>query len=301
VNISKISQHNPRLEVRFGQFEIFASVGPLTFTDELLLTYARDERFMAMALSKPNIAVLFARPDDLPGESLDTTLVLSQDPQADFFRFHNYLAAETGFYGTARASEISPCADVHPSAFIEEQDVSIGAGARVGPKAVLLKGTTLEAGAHVGPGAVLGMDGAQLVNPLDGDRFSVTHVGGVLLCEGAYVGPNSVVARGLWPRPTTIGRNAYVGNLVNIGHNCIVGDEALVLPGAILCGSALVGDKAVISPGAIVAEERQIGPGSHVLLGAVVTRDVEAGHRVSGNFAIEHSKMVEHVKRLSRE
>lgn len=301
MNVSEILAHNPTLEARLGRFEEFLSAGPVRLDDELLLTYARNQRFVQVALSKPNVAVLLARPEDVPAGRQATTLILTGDPEADFFRFHNYLAAETSFYGTSQPSLISPSAEVHPTAYIAEWDVRIEAGATVGPNAVLLKGTALEAGAWVGPGAVLGVTGARFAKPLHGERFPIAHIGGVLLREGAYVGANSVIARSVWRRPTTIGRNAYVGNLANVGHNCVVGDGAMVLPGAVLCGTTIVEQGAVISPGAVVANQKRIGRGAWVTLGAVVTEDVEPGSRVSGNFAIEHAKLLEHVKKLARE
>ena len=55
----------------------------------------------------------------------------------------------------------------------------------------------------------------------------------------------------------------------------------------------------MISPGAIVANQKRIGRGAWVTLGAVVTRDVEPGSRVSGNFAIEHARLLEHIKEIS--
>jgi UDP-3-O-[3-hydroxymyristoyl] glucosamine N-acyltransferase len=301
VNISEILGYNPTLEARLGRFEEFLSAGPVRLDDELLLTYARNPRFVELALSKPNVAVLFARPEDAPAGRQSATLILTGDPEAAFFRFHNYLATETSFYGTSQPSLISPGAEVHPTAYIAEWDVRIEAGATVGPNAMLLEGTALEAGARVGPGAVLGVDGARFAKPLDGERFPIVHIGGVLLREGAYVGANSVVARSVWRRPTTIGRNAYVGNLANVGHNCMVGDGAMVLPGAVLCGTTTVEEGAVVSPGAVVANQKRIGRKAWVTLGAVVTKDVEAGSRVSGNFAIEHARLLEQVKKIARE
>lgn len=301
MNISEILAYNPTLEARPGRFEEFLSAGPVRLDDELLLTWARNLRFVELALSKPNVAVLFARSEDVPVGRQAATLILTGDPEAAFFRFHNYLATETSFYGTSQPSQVSPSAEVHPMAYVADWDVRIEAGATVGPNAVLLEGTILEAGARVGPGAVMGVSGARFVKPLDGEQFSVAHIGGVLLQKNAYVGANSVVARSVWRRPTTIGRNAYVGNLASVGHNCMVGEGAMVLPGAVLCGTTIVEEGAVISPGAVVANQKRIGRGAWVSLGAVVTRDVEPGNRVSGNFAIEHAKLLEHVRNLAQE
>ena len=299
MNVGQILEHDPRLDIRLGRLEEFESAGPIGSDDEMLLTYAQDGRFVAKGLSRPNVAALFVRPGDVPSEEGEATLILTPDPQAAFFAFHNYLATETDFYGASKASDISPGAKIYPGVFIAEQDVSIGDGAVVYPGAVLLEGTTIEAGVEIAPGAVLGVSGARIVKPLHGDSFRIIHIGGVLVREGAFLGANCVIVRSVWRRPTTIGRNTFVGNLVNVGHNCVVGDDAMVLPGSVLCGSVNMGDEAIVAPGAVVANQKRLGRGAWVTLGAVATQDVEPGCRVSGNFAIEHARLVEHVKELS--
>jgi UDP-3-O-[3-hydroxymyristoyl] glucosamine N-acyltransferase len=300
MNIRQILEHDPSLELRLGRYEEFESTGPFDLDDDWLLTYARNKRFVASALSRPNVAVLFARPEDAPGAEQEATLILTQDPQAAFFAFHNYLATETDFYGASQASTIAPSAKIYPGVFIAEQGVSVGDNTVVYPGAVLLEGTTIEAGVEVGPGVVLGVSGARIVQPLHGAPFRIIHIGGVLVRQGAFLGANCVIVRSVWRRPTTIGRRTFVGNLANVGHNCVVGDDAMLLPGSVLCGSTHVGDEAVVAPGATVANQKTIGRGARITLGAVVTQDVEPGSRVSGNFAIEHEKLLAHVKELSK-
>ena len=116
--------------------------------------------------------------------------------------------------------------------------------------------------------------------------------------KDVFIGGNAVVVRSVWRRPTIIGDGAFIGNLANIGHNCLVADHARVLPGAILCGRAEVGPEATVSPGAVISNAIHVGRGAWVTLGAVVTRDVEPGGRVSGNFAVPHDRLVRHVKNL---
>jgi UDP-3-O-[3-hydroxymyristoyl] glucosamine N-acyltransferase len=301
MRIGSILKHNPKLEIKFGGFREFASVGPVNRDDELLLTYAADRRFVEYALSRDNLAALFCKPEDAPKDEQSIALIISPDPKADFFRFHNYLATETSFYGEDRPSKIPPDADIRPGAHVAEQNVCIASGAVVHPGAVLLDGTIVETGAVIGPGAVLGLNGARIIQPMDGKRFAAIHIGGVLIREGAFLGANCVIVRSVWHRPTTVGRNVHIGNLVNVGHNCLVGDGAMVLSSAVLCGSSEVGEDAVVGPGAIVTNQKRVGRGGWVSLGAVATQDVEPGQHVSGNFAIEHARLLRHVKELSQD
>jgi len=299
VNISQIKDYDPDLEIRIGRFQEFENTGPVGLDDGKLLTYASNQRFTDIALAKQNISVLFIHPDNAPKGEHNVTLVLADDPQAAFFRLHNYLATETDFYGQPKPTEISPEAKIHASAIIAENNVVIQGDAIIGPNVVLLEGTTIEPGVEISPGAVLGVSGARVVKPQQGEPFRIVHIGGVHIREGSFLGANCVIVRSVWRRRTTIGRNVFIGNLVNVGHNVIVGDRVMLLPGSILCGSSQIGDDAVVAPGAIVANQKIVGPGAWVTLGAVATQDVEPGQRVSGNFAIEHDKLLAHIKRLS--
>lgn len=299
MNINQIKDYDPDLEIRIGHFQDFQNTGPVGLDDEELLTYATNQHFADIALSKKNVNVVFIHPDIALKDGQNKTLVLSNDPQAAFFRFHNYLASETDFYGRPKPTEISPSAQVHSSAMIAEHNVVIQGDAIIGPNVVLLEGTTIESGVEISPGAVLGVSGARIVKPLQGEPFRIIHIGGVLIRESAFLGANCVIVRSVWRRRTTIGKKVFVGNLVNVGHNVVVGDYAMLLPGSILCGSSQIGDDAVVAPGAIVANQKSIGQGAWVTLGAVATQDVEPGKRVSGNFAIEHGKLLAHIKRLS--
>jgi UDP-3-O-[3-hydroxymyristoyl] glucosamine N-acyltransferase len=267
----------------------------------MLLTYATDRRFADIALNKENISAVFMRVEDVPEKKTDATMILAKDPQAAFFRFHNYLAKETDFFRLPKSTMISPNTQIHPSAVIADKDVIINDDVTIGPNVVLLEGTTIERGVEISPGAVLGVSGARIINPKQGKPFRVVHVGGVLIREDAFLGANCVIVRSVWRKMTIIGKNVFVGNLVNIGHNVVVDDDSMILPGSILCGSSQIGEGVVISPGAIVANQKQVGRNAWVTLGAVATQDVEPGQRVSGNFAIEHNKLLEHIKRLSNE
>jgi hypothetical protein len=57
-------------------------------------------------------------------------------------------------------------------------------------------------------------------------------------------------------------------------------------------GNVTVGSDSWIGPGAIVSQSLQIGANAFVSLGAVVIRNVTAGTRVSGNFAVPHRRLL---------
>jgi len=166
----------------------------------------------------------------------------------------------------------------------------------------------VESGFYPDHGPVIGdntvISSGVVLNALGGRIYKglrVLHGGNVQIGANTYIGPNTVIVRGIWGNNTTIGDNCFIGQLVSIGHNCIVEDDVMILPGAVLCGSVLVRKGARISPGAVISNGVTIGAEAFVTLGSVVTKDVKPGERVSGNFAVEHNKWAEFVKGLGKE
>lgn len=276
MKLRKNNQHG--LEIMGRAPVEFHSLGPVNYTAARLLTWATSEKFASAALNNPDIAGIvttreIAMADGWP--RFDGWIV-SDDPQADFFRFHNWLA-EVGFYGG--------CENLSRRNGWDDPDKNIAP-----------VGVVVEDGVIIQPGAVIGYPGARWVTAKSGERIYVIHVGGVHICEGARVGANSVIVQSVWPRPTLVGKNAFIGNLVNVGHNAQVGEGAAVLSGAILGGGCEIGAGATVDLGAIVRPHVKVGPGAHVTMGSVVTQDVPTGVTVTGNWAIEHGQFVNDLK-----
>lgn len=278
MKLRKNNQHG--LEIMGRAPVEFHSLGPVNYTASRLLTWATSEKFARLALENPDVVAIvttraIATADGWPRFD---GWIISDDPQADFFRFHNCLAEETQFY----------------------TDLLSTPGHWSWPLMVCNTGVTIEDNVRLREGCVIGYPGARWVTSKSGERINVVHVGGVHICEGAHVGANSVIVQSVWPRPTLVGKNAFIGNLVNVGHNAQVGEGAAVLSGAILGGGCEIGAGATVDLGAIVRPHVKVGAGAHVTMGSVVTQDVPPGGRVSGNWAIEHGRFVENVKEGAR-
>jgi UDP-3-O-[3-hydroxymyristoyl] glucosamine N-acyltransferase len=299
-DIEEITRFNPHLKYQRNNYREFISIGNLLSQEPMLLSYAINDQYLQKALGKDNIAILFAKEEDANGIDTPISFVFSKHPQTDFFLFHNYLVENTDFYGRSSRTSIAPTARVHPSAFVAETNVVIQGDAVVGPNASVLENTVVGTGSVISSGVVLGVYGARLIYKPDGTRFLARHGGGVSVGKKVFIGANSVIVRSVWRRPTTIGDGAFIGNLVNIGHNCQISENATVLPGAVLCGRAEIGSGAMVAPGAMINNAVRVGDGAWVTLGSVVTRDVEPGNKVSGNFAVPHDRLIKHIKELTR-
>lgn len=200
---------------------------------------------------------------------------------------------------------------------------SIGTGARIGDDALLHAGVRIGPRVQIGarfiaqPGAVVGGDGFSFVTP---DRSGVEEVrqtlgqretihaqawqrihslGSVRIGDDVELGANSCIDRGTI-RDTVIGRGTKIDNLVQIGHNCVVGEDCLFCGQVGVSGSVRIGNRVVLAGKVGVADNLFIGDDAIATGGAGVQTNVPAGRVVAGTPAVRLETHLEGYKALRR-
>lgn len=197
---------------------------------------------------------------------------------------------------------------IHPSAVLE-RDVVIEPGAVVGPEARIGQGTTIAAGAvvgyrvyigrncYIGPnaavthalignnvaihaGVAIGQDGFGFAMGREG-HMKVPQIGRVVIQDDVEIGANSTVDRGAL-RDTIIGEGTKIDNLVQIGHNVIVGRHCIIVSQTGISGSSELGDFVALGGQVGVVGHLKIGAGAQIAGSSNVRGDVPAGARWGG-------------------
>jgi UDP-3-O-[3-hydroxymyristoyl] glucosamine N-acyltransferase len=285
---------DPSLEVvRDG---VFASLGFVWYETGELLVFLESERYLPELQANPHVSgVLTTRAlaERIPGK---TGVAVAANPRLTFYTLHNRLA-ETAFYWTPFANQISSSARIHPRAYVAEKNVRIGERSVIEPNATVMEHAILGNDVIIRAGAVIGSEGFQFAK-VDGRLLPVKHAGGVRIEDGAEVQSNTCVDLAVFGGFTVIGEETKVDNLVRVGHNVRLGKRNRVAANAMLGGSMISGDDVWFGPSCVVSDGLKVGDGATITLGAVVTQDVPAGMRVTGNFAIEHQKFIAHMKAI---
>jgi UDP-3-O-[3-hydroxymyristoyl] glucosamine N-acyltransferase len=179
--------------------------------------------------------------------------------------------------------------EIHPSARISP-DVLIPAGVKIGENCVLHSGVNLYPNVEIGnetilhSGVVVGSRGFGFYE-CNGEQVAVPHFGGVVIGENCEIGPNSVVAAGFL-EATRLGNFCKLDSFVQIGHNCVVGNNAVFCSQSGLAGSVIVEDDVTLAGGAQVAGHLTLGKGCIIAAKAGVTKSIKPGTKVAGFPAI---------------
>ena len=265
-----------------------------------MLSFLEDARFAGELLDNPRICAVICRPED--GAALAERkqgVVLSNTPRRDYFQIHNRLAGSPDYVPAQFPSvipascHISPMAYIAPTGVVLEENVtveefvSIHGPCRIGENSVLHAGVKL---GNVGYGFKYQPDGV----------LDITHCGSVEIGKNVILFENVTVHRAVYPwDKTVIGDESRVNAQSHIDHGVKLGRRVKVCAGCVISGRVEAGNDVLFGPGMILSNRLTVGDGAQVLLGSVVSKDVPDGAVVSGNFAVDHSAHLAHVKAMA--
>jgi UDP-3-O-[3-hydroxymyristoyl] glucosamine N-acyltransferase len=164
--------------------------------------------------------------------------------------------------------------------------VHVGPGVEIGEDTVVYPHVSLRDGVLVGrrviihPGAVLGADGFGFA--FDGTAHrKIPQVGGVLIEDDVEIGANTTIDRATFG-DTIVRRGTKIDNLVQIGHNVVVGEHSLLVAQVGVSGSSRLGRGVVLAGQVGVADHVTIGDGVIAGAQAGIPSSLPAGEKVLG-------------------
>jgi UDP-3-O-[3-hydroxymyristoyl] glucosamine N-acyltransferase len=196
-------------------------------------------------------------------------------------------------------------ATVYPGVFIAD-DVTIGKGVTLYPGVTLYGGVvlgddvTLHANVSVRErcrigsrviihnGTVIGSDGFGYA-PDGKGWYKIPQIGIVVIEDDVEIGANTTIDRAAL-EVTLIRRGSKIDNLVQIAHNCVVGENCMIVSQVGIAGSTRLGAHVTIGGNAGLAGHIQVG--DNVMIGAMsgVPNSVPDGQVVSGIPAFPHKE-----------
>ena len=259
--------------------------------------YLKDTRASAVIVSA-------AAADEVP-----TNVLLLDNPYLGYAHLSHWFdpapKASPGIHPTAVVDEsasIPESASIGPHVVIEAgvrigERVAVDAGGFIGaracigddsvlrPRVTLAHDVVVGKRCHILSGAVIGSDGFGFANE-KGVWHRIAQLGAVVLGDDVEVGANTTIDRAALFE-TRIRRGAKIDNLVQIAHNCDIGEHAVVAAQTGLSGSTVIGKAAMVMGQVGSAGHLRVGDGAFVGTRTGLHRDVPAGSRVWGSPQME--------------
>ncbi len=299
---------NARLERGIPETDITAALG-LDEATETHVTFLANSRYTANTKTTRAAAIFLNENATIDNDSI--AILRARDSYLAFTRalriFH---------------PEPKPQPSIHPSAAIDATArigarvfigafVSIGAHCTIGddttihPHVIIYDGVSIgtecviHSGTSVRENCVLhnrvrlqnnvtiGSDGFGYAKDENRRWLKTPQVGNVTIEDDVEIGAGTCLDRASTGE-TRIKRGAKIDNLVQIGHSCTVGEDALICAQTGLAGSSVIGARVILAGQVGIAGHLTVGDDAIMTAGSATSHDIAPAKLMSGSPAFDN-------------
>ena len=222
--------------------------------------------------------------------------IIVDNPYAYFAKLSAFLNPSAAItLGVALSAEVNPSATVPASCSVAalvviganvvlgenviigsgcviENDVIIEANTQLEPNVTIKHHCIVGRNCHIFSGAVIGSDGFGYAEE-KGRWLKIPQVGRVVIHDYVDIGANTTVDRGALD-DTIIEEGVKLDNLIQIGHNCVIGAHTVIAGCTGIAGSATVGKHCKIGGAAMILGHLEIADNVTISPGSMITRSL---------------------------
>lgn len=208
-------------------------------------------------------------------------------------------------------SQISPKAEIANGAKIGKNctilaHVYIGANAVIGNNTIVYPNVTIYRDCIVGSDCIIhsntaiGSDGFGFATNKLGEHTKIYQNGNVIIEDDVEIGSNVSIDRAVFGS-TLIKKGVRIDNLVQIGHNCEIGEYSVFVAQSGCSGSTKLGRNVVVGGQAAFAGHLEIAPFSTFAARSGVTHNIkESGKTFAGFPLMDHRKWLKLQAKIAR-
>lgn len=153
-----------------------------------------------------------------------------------------------------------------------ENDVIIADNTRLEPNVTVKHHCNIGKNCHIFSGAVIGSDGFGYAEE-SGRWLKIPQVGRVIIHDFVDIGANTTIDRGALD-DTIIEEGVKLDNLIQIGHNCVIGAHSVIAGCTGIAGSAKIGKHCKIGGAAMILGHLEIADHVTISPGSMITRSL---------------------------
>jgi UDP-3-O-[3-hydroxymyristoyl] glucosamine N-acyltransferase len=309
-----------RFDSSDGDIEITGAAG-LEQAELGQVTFLSNPRYTPKIASTSASAIFVA--DDVEVPRADLVVLRAKDPYLAFTRaliaFNPPLPFEAYWDPSAVIDSSTPI----PKEIFIDAHVAIGKNVRLGNRIRLHANVTIydnvvigdETEIHSGVAirentiigkhviihnnVVIGCDGFGFAKDEEKRWLKIPQAGRVVIEDDVEIGAGTTIDKSSTSE-TRIKRGAKIDNLVQIGHSCTVGEDALICAQVGLAGSSHIGNRVILAGQAGVAGHNTIGDDVVLTAKSATSHDIPAGKMISGIPAFDNKDWLRSIAAFRR-
>lgn len=205
---------------------------------------------------------------------------------------------------------------IYPTAHIENgarigsgctlmSGVYVGSEAIIGDNVILYPNVTIYRDCVLGnnvmihAGSVIGSDGFGYAHTKLGEHIKLYQNGNVVIEDDVEIGANTTIDCAVFGS-TLIKKGSKIDNLIQIGHNCVVGEHCIMVSQSGLAGSTTLGRNVVMGGQSATAGHLNIAPFTTLASRSGVTKSITKGGVYSGFPLMEHKLWLKLQAKLAK-
>ncbi len=296
----KLSEIALKVNATFSgeDIEIFA-LNSLKNANKAELTYCDGEK-NAKFISNSNAGAILVAKSLLDLVPVGMVALVCDNPHLAFALLSKDYAKP--LFCEPKPSNIAPSATIMPNVYIGSNvsvgentivmagvflgdNVTIGKNCIIHPNVVIYNDCVVGNECHLLANCVIGSDGFGYAHTKTGEHVKIYHNGNVVLGDFVEIGACTTIDRGVF-ESTVIANYTKIDNLVQIGHNCELGNGCLIVSQTGLAGSTILGRNVVMGGQSGSTGHVSVGDFAQIAARGGVSKDLPGGKKYAGAYPI---------------
>ncbi len=210
-----------------------------------------------------------------------------------------------------KGSVVSPKAEIAKGALIGENctimaHVYIGANSVIGNNTIIYPSVSIYRDCRVGSNCIIhanttiGSDGFGFATNKMGEHRKIYQNGNVVIEDDVEIGSSTTIDRAVFGT-TLIKYGVRIDNLVQVGHNCVIGEHSVLVAQAGISGSTTMGRNVVMGGQSATAGHLNIAPFTTMAARSGVTKSInQSGLTFAGFPLMEHKLWLKLQAKIAR-
>ena len=177
-------------------------------------------------------------------------------------------------------------------------NVSVASNTLIYPNVTIYHGSVIGENCIIHAGTVIGSDGYGFAHTKQGEHIKIHQNGNAIIEDDVEVGANCVIDRAVFGT-TFIRKGSKLDNLIQIAHNCDLGEHSLLASQVGLAGSTTTGRNIIMGGQSASAGHLHIEDFTTIAGKGGVTKSLKGSKTYAGFPAIEHKTWLRLQAKLS--